>query len=220
MRTLILGSSGGIGSALVRACSALGDEVFTLSRSQDGLDVTREDSVIECVSAIPEGLERVINTVGILTTDGQNPERRMASIDPDVMARMFAVNALGAALVLKHVSPKLATDGRTVFATLSARLASIGDNGLGGWTSYRASKAALNQIIRCAAIELSRKRRQSVVVGLHPGTIETDMTRKFARGRYTASADEAAQQLLTVLDELGAKDSGGFFDYAGKAIPF
>ncbi len=220
MRTLILGSSGGIGSALVRACSASGDEVFTLSRSENGLDVTREDSVIDCVSAIPDGLDRVINTVGILTTDGQDPERRMASIDPQVMARVFAVNALGSALVLKHVSPKLTPSGRSVFATLSARLASIGDNGLGGWTSYRASKAALNQIIRCAAIELSRKRKQSVVVGLHPGTVETDMTRKFARGRYTASADEAAAQLLAVLDGLGPADSGGFFDYDGKTIPF
>ena len=144
----------------------------------------------------------------------------MASIDPQVMARVFAVNALGSALVLKHVSPKLTPSGRSVFATLSARLASIGDNGLGGWTSYRASKAALNQIIRCAAIELSRKRKQSVVVGLHPGTVETDMTRKFARGRYTASADEAAAQLLAVLDGLGPADSGGFFDYDGKTIPF
>lgn len=220
MRTLILGSSGGIGSALFRACTHRGDEVFTLSRTADGLDVTQENSVIDCVSAVPDGLDRVINTIGILTTGGQDPERRMASIDPDVMARVFAVNALGAALVLKHVSPKLVTDGRSVFATLSARLASITDNSLGGWTSYRASKAALNQIIRCAAIELSRKRKQSVVVGLHPGTIETDMTRKFARGRYTATADEAAEQLLGVLNGLSAEDSGGLFDYSGAAIEF
>ena len=220
MRTLIIGSSGGIGSALVAACSKAGDDVYTLSRSQHGLDVTDERSVMDCVGSLPDNLDQVINTVGIMTVQGQAPERRMAAIDPEHMMRVFAINAMGAALVLKHVGPKLNTNGRSVFATLSARLSSIGDNGLGGWTSYRASKAALNQIIRCAAIELARKRKASVVVGLHPGTIETAMTRNFARGRYTATPEQAALQLLTVLRHLQPSDSGGLFDYAGKAIPF
>ena len=218
MKALIVGSSGGIGSALVRALSD--HDVHTVSRSQNGLDLEKPETLPNVLANVPSELDLIINATGVLGLDGHDPERRLQAIEADVMARLFAINSIGPALLLKHLQPKLKRRGRSVFANLSARLGSIGDNGLGGWTSYRASKAALNQIVRCAAIEIRRKRPESVVVSLHPGTIETDLTRPYARGRYTATTDEAARQLLDVLASLTPEDSGGFFDYAGKAIPF
>lgn len=134
------------------------------------------------------------------------------------MLRGFEINAVGGALFLKHFLPLLATDRRAVFATLSARVGSIGDNRLGGWMSYRASKAALNQIVHCAAIENRRRNRKSIIIALHPGTIETPLTDKYARGKYTATRIDAARQLLTICANRTPDDSGGFFDYAGEKI--
>ncbi|MEL6344924.1 MAG: SDR family NAD(P)-dependent oxidoreductase [Myxococcota bacterium] len=220
---LVLGASGGIGSALVGALRARQVQVTPLSRRGDGLDVTDEASVSAAaakVNASGARFDWIINTVGALTVDGHRPERAFREIKPDVMLRAFAINSVGAATVFKHFTPLLRTEReqKTVFATLSARLASIGDNGLGGWMSYRASKAALNQIIRCASVEIARRRPAAVVVALHPGTIETDLTRPYARGRFTATTDEAARQLIDVLDGLTAEQTGEFFDYAGKPI--
>ena len=114
--------------------------------------------------------------------------------------------------------PLLATDCRSTFSSLSARIGSIGDNRLGGWVSYRASKAALNQIVRCAAIEAGRMNPNAILVALHPGTVETALTRRYARGRFTATPNTAANQLLDVIDGLTPEDSGGFFDFEGKPI--
>ena len=221
---LIIGSSGGVGSALMRRLSARnGVAVRGLSRRADGLDITNDASVAGAANALKEALggerlDLIINAVGILDPDGEGPEKSLAAIRPEAMATVFAVNAIGPALVLKHFAPLLASDRPAVFASLSARVGSIGDNRLGGWTSYRASKAALNQIIRCASVEIARTHEQAAVVALHPGTIETELTRRFARGRYTASPDEGADDMLATLAGLTPDQTGRFFAYDGQEI--
>ena len=134
------------------------------------------------------------------------------------MAHVFAVNAIGPALILRHVSRLMPKDKRSVVAVLSARVGSIGDNQIGGWYSYRASKAALNQIVHGAAIELGRSHKQSICVALHPGTVETPFTKDYAGRHKTVSAQEAALNLLDVIADLTPGQSGGFYDYAGQEI--
>ena len=221
---LIIGASGGIGSAMAAAlrndpqCA----HVIALSRKANRVDLTKEDSVAAAARNIApgDGFDLIVNAAGVLAIDGDGPEKAFKDVDAAVMARVFAVNAVGAALAFKYFMPLLKRGGKSVFATLSARVGSIGDNRLGGWMSYRASKAALNQIVRCAAIEEARRNSNSIVVALHPGTIETPLTQKYARGRYTASREEAARNLLSVLSSLTPEQTGGFFDYAGEEIPW
>ncbi len=137
------------------------------------------------------------------------------------MARAFAVNAIGPALLMKHFLPLLPRQGRSVFATLSARVGSIGDNRLGGWYSYRASKAALNQLMRTAAVELGRRQPAALCVALHPGTVATRLSAPFAKaGLDVQTAEQAADGLLQVIDSLRPGSSGGFFDHRGEAVPW
>lgn len=224
-RALIIGASGGIGAALVDALQSDPGcaDAKALSRSQGGVDVTDETTLAAAANELRANgdvFDLIINATGALEAGGVGPEKAFREIDSETMTRAFRINSVGAALVLKHFASLLNREQRSVFATLSARVGSIGDNRLGGWMSYRASKAALNQIVRCAAIEIARANKETVVVALHPGTIETALTRKYAKGRYTATPSECAQDLLTVLSTLSAQQSGGFFDYAGKEIPW
>lgn len=222
---LVMGASGGIGEAIAEAlrhderCT----DLTTLSRQGDGVDLTRESSIADMAKRLSDdgrSYDLIINAAGALEIDGHGPEKAFQEIDPAIMARAFEVNTIGGALFLKHFLPLLKRDKRAVFATLSARVGSIGDNGLGGWMSYRASKAALNQIVRCAALEAKRGNKQAIVIALHPGTIETPLTEKFAKGRYTANPQECAYNLLGVAASREASHNGGFFDYAGKEIPW
>lgn len=219
---LVLGASGGIGEALVAALAAdpACADAVGLSRRRDGVDLLDEGTLARAAGAHqrPGGYDLIINAAGALEIDGAPPEKSFRAIDPAVMTRAFQINAVGAALAFKHFAPLLRRDARAVFATLSARVGSIGDNRLGGWMSYRASKAALNQIVRCAAIEERRRNDAAVVIALHPGTIETAMTKAYANGRFTATPAQAAQHLLAVCAEKTPQDTGGFFDYRGAAI--
>ena len=217
--SLVLGDSGGIGAALAEALRAQGSTVTGLSR-RDGLDLTQEASVAGAASRLAgQRFGLIFNATGGLEIGGAGPEKSLAAIDPSAMAAQFALNAIGVALALKHFSPLL-TDGRSVFASLSARLGSIDDNRLGGWVSYRASKAAQNQIIRTAAIELARTRPGSIVVALHPGTVRTPLTAAWAGSRKTVSPEEAAAGLLRVVAGLTPDDSGSFHDATGKPVPW
>ncbi|MEO0397866.1 MAG: SDR family NAD(P)-dependent oxidoreductase [Pseudomonadota bacterium] len=222
---IVIGASGGIGAAIANALTARDAEVFQESRSQTGLDITDEASIAERAANVEEALggrtaDLIFIATGVLAPPNHGPEKAFAAIDAGAMAATFAVNAFGPALIVKHFAPLLARDRRVVLAALSARVGSIGDNRLGGWMSYRASKAALNQFMRCAAIEFKRTHKQSVFAALHPGTIETPLTRAHARGRYTASAEEAATNLLKVLDNLSPEATGGFYAYDGQEIPW
>lgn len=224
-KALVIGSTGGIGQAI---CSQLEtdpdcEQVIGLSRSTDpSIDLTDEASLEQAADLIGQKhgeIDVLIIATGVLmTSDGSSPEKAFSQIDISYSQQQFAINAIGPALVFKHFMPLLGRKGRKLVATLSARVGSIGDNGLGGWISYRASKAALNQITHTAAIELSRKNKESVCVALHPGTIETDLSRPLANGNFTHTPDECAENLLSVLNTLQPEQSGGFFDYSGASI--
>lgn len=232
---VVVGASGGIGRALVERLAERGDHrrLFALSRSgTEGpapavagrIDVSDEASVRAAAERVgldgPVGL--VLVASGLLHGPGIAPEKALKSLDPAAMAAVFAANTIGPALVAKHFIPLMPRQGRAVFAALSARVGSIGDNRLGGWYSYRASKAALNQILRTLAIEVRRTRPDAVVVGLHPGTVRTALSRPFrpdADSPGTLGPDAAATHLLTTLAGLTPAESGGVFAWDGEPIP-
>ncbi len=215
---LVVGASGGIGAAVAAALVARGCAVTGLSRSVDGLDVTLPASVEAVMERLNGPFDLIFVALGILAPPGGTPEKSLAAIDGAAMARVMATNAIGPALILRHVPRLLTSDGRV--AVLSARVGSIGDNRIGGWHSYRASKAALNQIVHGAAIELHRSHKQSVCVALHPGTVETPFTVNYAGRHTTVTPDLAAANLLAVIDGLSPDQTGGFFDYAGDTVPW
>jgi NAD(P)-dependent dehydrogenase (short-subunit alcohol dehydrogenase family) len=215
MRSLVIGASGEIGAAVLHAISG---EVVGLSRRADGLDITDEASVARIIGALAGSFDRIIVATGALAGAGQRPEKSLRALEPAQIMAQFAVNAMGPALVLKHALHLMPRDRPARFAVLSARVGSIGDNGLGGWYSYRASKAALNQLIHTAAVEVARSHPQAVLACLHPGTVATGFTADYAADKVTPAA--AARNLLAVLDGLQPAQSGGFYDWAGKPIPW
>ncbi len=219
-RALVVGASGGIGAALAEALAARGAEVRRLSRRGDGLDL-RDPASIERVMAGVEGpFDVILLATGILAPEGRAPERSLAQIDAGAMAEVMQVNAVGPALVLRHAPRLLPRRGRSALGVLSARVGSIGDNALGGWHGYRASKAALNQIVRGAAIELARSHSQAVVAALHPGTVGTPFTAAYAPAHGKIGAAEAARRLLGVMDGLGVGETGVFRDGEGREVPW
>ena len=157
---------------------------------------------------------------GALEIGGAVPEKTLRDVTAQAMLDQFALNCLGPSLVLKHALRLLPRDRRAVFAALSARVGSIADNRLGGWYAYRTAKAALNQMIHTAAIEIARSHREAICVALHPGTVATSFTEKYL-GRHPAVPPElAAGYLLAVLDGLSVQDTGQFFDWQGKRVPW
>ena len=231
---VVIGASGGIGRALVESLleQRAWSNVHALSRSSappsEGasggrIDITDEASIAAAMQRLSGELDLVIVASGRLQGDGMSPERSFAALDADALVRSFQVNAVGPALVAKHFLPRLARNRRATFAVLSARVGSIEDNRLGGWYGYRASKAALNMLVRTLAVELARTRPLATCVALHPGTVDTGLSRPFQRN-VTAeklfTPAHAAERLLKVIEGLGPKDSGGFYAYDGARIPF
>lgn len=223
---IVLGASGGIGGALSDGIRRSGRfvRVLELGRaSAPAIDLEDETSIASAVhhaSALGE-IRLVIDATGFLHDDTQMPEKTWRAIKPSHMARAFAVNAIGPALLMKHFLPLLPRSGKALFTTLSAKLGSIGDNRLGGWYSYRASKAALNQLVRTASIELRHSRPDAICVALHPGTVDTPLSQPFRRtGLHVRSPTTAAQHLLVVMDGLGTNQSGLFFDSRGRPLPW
>ncbi|MGR3714190.1 MAG: SDR family NAD(P)-dependent oxidoreductase [Shimia sp.] len=217
MRALIIGASGGIGAAVAAQLETRGGTVVGLSRMGDGFDVTDPEAAEAQLAAVDGVFDLVFVATGALAVTRAGPEKALRDLGAGEMAAQFAVNAIGPALVLRHAPRFLARRERGVFAALSARVGSIGDNRAGGWYSYRASKAALNQIVHTGAIELARSHPKSVCVALHPGTVETGFTAAFG-GREKLTAAESAARMLAVLEGLGPSDSGGFFDFAGEQV--
>ena len=234
----VIGASGGIGAALVEALAAhprVG-RVFAFARrperapagvSAAPLDLVDERS-IAAASALVEAeqtrLDLAIVATGVLHDgDALSPEKTWRHLDAAALARSFEVNTIGPALVAKHFLPLLARDRKAAFAALSARVGSIEDNRIGGWYGYRASKAALNMMLRTLAIELGRRNPGALCVGLHPGTVDTALSAPFQSGvpeHKLFTPARAADQLLTVLDGLEATDSGGLFAWDGARIPY
>jgi len=224
---IVIGSSGGIGRALHERLSAeprFGAVLGLGRRSSPPLDLTDEASIAAAarhVGALGADVRLVIDASGILQGDGLTPEKSWRDLDIAQMTRAFAVNAIGPALLMKHFLPLLPRQGRSVFATLSARVGSIGDNRLGGWYSYRASKAALNQFMRTAAIELGRRQPAALCVALHPGTVATSLSAPFVKaGLDVQTPQQAADRLLDTIERLPPGSSGGFFDHRGNPVPW
>ena len=218
-RNLVIGASGGIGRAVVTHLQERGEEVVALSRRDDGLDLLDMATIDRALAKVDGECDRVFIATGALMIDDIAPEKTLRALDPDVLQRHFAVNATGPIMVLQRVLHLLPRDRRAVIAILSARVGSIGDNRLGGWYSYRAAKAALNQLVHTAAIELGRTHPQAICVTLHPGTVETPLTANFAGYAKTTPA-EAAANLIRVTNSLQPGDSGGFFDWSGQPVPW
>jgi len=198
-------------------------DVVSLSRQTGpSLDITSEPSIAAAVKFLGAAkLRLVIDATGFLHGDGFAPEKSLREISAAHMQKSFAINAIGPALLMKFLLPLLPRDGKSVFATLSARVGSIGDNNIGGWYSYRASKAALNQLVHTAAIELRRTRPEAICVALHPGTVATPLSAPFAKaGLDVRTAEEAVRDLLAVIEGLAPTQSGGFFDYKRVELPW
>lgn len=216
-RALVIGASGGIGGAVVSLLLQRGVKVEGLSRS-DGFDLTDPQAAVARLRALTPGYDLIFIAIGVLSATTSGPEKSLRDLHSGEMAMLFAINCIGPALVLQQ-APRLLPRGRqAVLAALSARVGSIGDNRLGGWYSYRSSKAALNQVIRCGAIELARTHPKAICVALHPGTVDTPFTKNYAAAKQTPA--QAAANLLEVLARLTPAQSGGFFDWNGRQVPW
>ncbi len=229
-RALVLGGRGAIGAALVdalRADPACGG-VVALSRNpgtqgEPAIDFAEPASVAAAAAALrPQApFHLVLCATGALHVAGRPPEKRLVELDADVMAQAFAINAIGPALVIQQFHELLPLRERSFLAVLSARVGSIGDNRKGGWYSYRASKAALNMLLRTAAIEVARRRPLAVLAALHPGTVASPLSAPIIGDAEAATPAQAAQNLLGVLDALPVEGaSGGFHAWDGSAIPW
>ena len=225
-RAVVIGASGGIGAAVASALEKGGCEVIALGRSERSaayLDLEREDTIAAAAEHVAAGgsPDLVFVATGLLHEGDVAPEKDWRDLDAASMARNFAVNSIGPTLVAKHFLPLLPVERTACFATLSARVGSISDNRLGGWYSYRASKAALNMLVRTLSVELKRKNPSAVCVGLHPGTVDTPLSEPFQRNVPEGklfTPEYSAAKLLGVLARLECRDSGKLFAWDGQEI--
>ncbi|WP_217496995.1 SDR family NAD(P)-dependent oxidoreductase [Pseudoduganella umbonata] len=221
---LVIGASGTIGAAFVDLLkhSPHCASVHGLHRhSTPPIDFADEHSVAEAARVL--GTEArfhlIINAAGILHSEEFMPEKRLADLHNRQMQATFQANTFGPAMVMRHFVPLLASE-RAIMAMLSAKVGSIGDNRLGGWYSYRASKAALNMLVKTAAIEAARSQKNSVLVALHPGTVNSRLSQPFRGEVIGRPAEDAAADMLRVLDALTPADSGSFRSYSGVELPW
>lgn len=235
-QAVIFGASGGIGAAIAGRLAAdasfariyLGRRNPVAStdprRVPFAFDLSDEASIAAAAGRVEGPIDLVFVATGMLhRAGGPTPEKTFRALDAAAMAELYAVNTIGPALIAKHFLPLLPRDRRAVFAALSARVGAIGDNRLGGWHSYRASKAALNMLMANFAIELRRTHPLAIVAGLHPGTVDSALSAPFQRGvapEKLFSPDRSAGYLLDVLSALKAEDSGGVFAWDGARIPY
>jgi NAD(P)-dependent dehydrogenase (short-subunit alcohol dehydrogenase family) len=230
---LVIGAGGGLGAALVQTLSIPGehgiDSVLALGRAtQPAIDYSDEASLENAAAWVAaqcaaEGAELrlLIVASGFLHGAAGQPERSWAQLDADYLSEVFRINTIGPALVMKHFLPLLPRQGRCAAGFVSAKVGSIGDNALGGWYGYRAAKAALNQLVKTAAIELKRRNPQALCVALHPGTVDTALSKPFAKtGLKLRSPDVAAKELLSVLAGLEPQQTGSLVDYQGNTLPW
>jgi NAD(P)-dependent dehydrogenase (short-subunit alcohol dehydrogenase family) len=221
---LVIGASGTIGAAFVDLLTnspRCGSVTALHRQSTPALDFADEDSIARAAAALADGprFHLVINAAGLLHTADFMPEKRLGDLDYAQMQATFQANTFGPALVLRHFVPLLHRE-RAIMAMLSAKVGSIGDNRLGGWYSYRASKAALNMMIKTAAIEVARTQPNTVLVALHPGTVNSRLSQPFRGETIGRPANVAAADMLRVLDALTPADSGAFRSYDGATLPW
>jgi len=237
LRCVVVGSSGGIGTALVQqlvACENV-TRIHALSRRGRShpsskvmnltFDFTSEDSLVAAAQALQEvgPFDLIIVATGLLQGDGISPEKNLRALSHEGFAKSFEVNVTGPALTAKYFVPLLRRDSKAVFAALSARVGSISDNRLGGWYAYRASKAALNMVLKTLAIEIRRRFKNQIIIGLHPGTVDTGLSKPFQGNVPDGklfTPEFSAEKLIDVLDKTTADDSGNLLDWAGQQVDF
>ncbi len=241
IRAVVIGATGGIGAAFVAhlAQHEAVESIIALSRSEftyegDGqeklsthsIDITDEASIQNAAAYVADSMtpNLIITSVGILHNDeGLAPEKALKELSAAHFKKNFAINVIGPSLVLKHFTPLLPRNERSVVATLSARVGSISDNQIGGWHAYRASKAAMNMMTKGAAIEVARKFKQACIIGLHPGTVDTNLSKPFQSNvadKKLFTSEFSAASLLNVIDAVSPQNSGSLFAWDGKVIPF
>ena len=233
MTNVIIGASGGIGRAFVKSLleNFPQEKVYAFSRSgadfdnpqviNGRIDITDEGSIDKAAASITEPLKRVIVATGILHNEKLSPEKTINSLSLENMKTVFEINTFGPALIARYFLPKLIDSDASLFAAISARVGSISDNGLGGWYSYRASKTALNMILKTASIEVARKNKNTVVVGLHPGTVDTDLSKPFKANVPEGKlfdAEYSVQKMMSVIEGLTPSDTGKVFAWDGEEI--
>jgi NAD(P)-dependent dehydrogenase (short-subunit alcohol dehydrogenase family) len=223
-RAVVIGSSGTIGSAFMEllmqtpSCT----EVIGLHRnSAIPIDFQKPDSIKEAAKTLSSTgpFQLIINTVGILHSSEWMPEKRLDDLNQEQLLELMQINTIGPALTIKYFS-KILDPQNSVMATLSAKVGSIEDNRLGGWYSYRASKAALNMLIKTASIELARTKPNIALIALHPGTVNSRLSKPFRGEQIGRPPLDAAQDMLKVMEEIEASDSGSFLSYSGERLPW
>jgi NAD(P)-dependent dehydrogenase (short-subunit alcohol dehydrogenase family) len=235
-RAAVFGASGGIGAALVNLLAADPHcgAVYAGARSKTAeyakvqpfnFDLRDEGSIASAAQMMGAGgpLDIVLVATGILHSGELKPEKTYRALEAEAMAAAFEINAIGPALIAKHVLPQLARDRKAIFAVISARVGSISDNRLGGWHAYRASKAALNMLIRNFAIELTVRNKRAVCVALHPGTVDTNLSKPFQAGvtpEKLFTPNHSAAAMLRALGAATAERSGTLIAHDGQTIPF
>lgn len=223
---LVIGT-GGLGAALAQALSAQHSQVLSLGRrSSPAVDYADEASVAQAATwtaaqCAHAPLRLLVVATGFLHGEAGQPERSWSQLNAAYLGQVFLVNAIGPALVMKHFLPLLPRQGPCAAVFLSAKVGSIGDNGLGGWYGYRAAKAALNQLVKTASIEQARRNREAAIVALHPGTVATPLSEPFSKNGLNVRPPEvAAAEIAQVLQGLGQQDNGRFVDYQGQTLPW
>ena len=236
LHVAVVGASGAIGAAMVAllAASAQVKRIYACSRSNAShavektvylpVDLLDDQSIASAAQQITEPLDLVLVTTGVLH-DGESlkPEKSIRDFQPDHFARIFAINTTGPAMVARYFLPKMARNRKNVFAVLTGRVGSIADNQMGGWYAYRASKAAMNMIVKNLAIETARRNKSALVVALHPGTVASHLSEPFQAGvpeGQLFTPGYAGEHLLAVIDRLTPQDSGYLFAWDGEKIPF
>lgn len=236
---LIQGASRGIGAEIVRQLLSRGDtHVIATCRNPQTptersphlttlkLDVTKEADIERAAREVKEtvgAIDVLLNVSGVLHAEGMRPERRFEDLTVDAMQRAFAVHAVGPAMMAKHFIPLFREDAPVVFASISAKIGSIEDNGIGGWYTYRSTKAAQNQLTKTLSIELKRRNSNATVLALHPGTVDTDLSKPFQRSvpdDKLFTRERAARQLLDIIDKARPSETGSFYSWDGSKIPW
>ena len=237
LKIILIGATGGIGKALLeRLCNDPNVEaIYAMSRRQPHLDhpkvkslhidISNENNIQKTALELePLGpFDMVLMTTGLLHNENIGPEKSTRDMSLAAFQESFMINSIGPALTAKHFLPLLRRDSKSVFAALSARVGSISDNRLGGWYAYRAAKAALNMILKTLSIEYARKRKHMVILGLHPGTVDTDLSKPFQGNVPDGklfTADYCAERLLNVINDATPQRTGSLLAWDGKTVPF
>lgn len=225
---VVIGGTGSIGRAISEQIRSLGfKEIIIIGRrTNPSIDFNDEQTIknaAEFIKNKKKAISILFDATGILHDEENNqmPEKTLKNINLKFAQKNFLINAIGPSLLIKHFAPLLDSEQKSVFATLSAKVGSISDNGFGGWYSYRASKAALNQLIKTASIEMKIKNKNSIFIALHPGTVKSKLSKPFQKSNLKIQTpEESAGHLITIIKEVKTSETGKFFNWDGTELPW